>query len=251
MPMIALVDADSSMLALLATLLQSDGHRVVTYTDGESALDGFSTSPPDLAILETRIAQMDGMELLRRLRQESDLPVILLTARCDEIDELFGFKMGADDFVRKPFSQSVLLQRVKTVLRRTHPADTYNSEGLSDKVLERGQLRIDRERHACSWKGRLVSLTVTEFLVLQALAMRPGIIRDREALMDSAYNGEACVADRTIDSHVKRIRKKFRLVDRNFDAIETLYGVGYRFIDNVAKKSEAINEATSNACCFS
>jgi two-component system, OmpR family, response regulator ChvI len=229
MPTIALVDDDSDMLALVSTLLESDGYRVVTYHDGPSALDGFRASPPDLAILDIRMPQMDGMEVLRRLRQDSDLPVIFLTAKYDEIDELFGFKMGADDFIRKPFSQSLLLQRVKTVLRRNNPGEARDGRESSDKVIERGQLRMDQERHACTWKGDTVSLTVTEFLILQALATRPGMIRDREALMDAAYNDESYVDDRTIDSHIKRIRKKFRVVDPSFDMIETLYGVGYRF----------------------
>jgi two-component system, OmpR family, response regulator ChvI len=178
---------------------------------------------------------MDGMEVLRRLRRDSDLPVIFLAAKSEEVDELCGFKMGADDFIRKPFSQDLLLQRVKTVLRRNNPSDARSGREQSDRILERGHLRINQERHTCTWKGATVSLTVTELLILQALATHVGMIRDREALRDAAYNNEAYVDDRTIDSHIKRIRKKFRLVDASFDAIETIYRFGYRFKGNTTR----------------
>jgi two-component system response regulator ChvI len=170
------------------------------------------------------------MELLRRLRQKSDLPVIFLTSKDDEIDELFGLKMGADDFIRKPFSQRLLVERVKAVLRRfvTREAAAKNQD-VKQKSIERGQLVMDQERHTCTWKGEPVTLTVTEFLILHALAQRPGVVKSRDALMDSAYDEQVYVDDRTIDSHIKRLRKKFKAVDDSFDMIETLYGVGYRF----------------------
>jgi two-component system, OmpR family, response regulator ChvI len=201
----------------------------MTYTDGASALEGFKTSPPDLAILDIKMPRMDGMELLRRLRQKTDMPVIFLTSKDEEIDELFGLKMGADDFIRKPFSQRLLVERVKSVLRRTAPKDATAPKEADIKALERGQLRMDPERHTCTWKGEPVTLTVTEFLILQALAARSGVVKSRNALMDAAYDDQVYVDDRTIDSHIKRLRKKFKSVDNDFDMIETLYGVGYRF----------------------
>ena len=173
--------------------------------------------------------RMDGMELLRRLRQQSDVPVIFLTSKDEEIDELFGLKMGADDFIRKPFSQRLLVERVKMVLRRITAKDAINPKEADAKALERGQLRMDPERHICTWKAEAVTLTVTEFLILKALATRPGVVKSRNALMDAAYDDQVYVDDRTIDSHVKRLRKKFKAVDDAFDMIETLYGVGYRF----------------------
>jgi two-component system response regulator ChvI len=173
--------------------------------------------------------RMDGMELLRRLRQKSELPVIFLTSKDDEIDELFGLKMGADDFIKKPFSQRLLIERVKAVLRRAQTREPNAAGEVESKVIERGKLLMDPERHACTWEARPVTLTVTEFLILQSLAARPGIVKSRDALMDAAYDDQVYVDDRTIDSHIKRLRKKFKAVDDAFDAIETLYGVGYRF----------------------
>jgi two-component system response regulator ChvI len=173
---------------------------------------------------------MDGMELLRRLRQKTDLPVIFLTSKDDEIDELFGLKMGADDFIRKPFSQRLLVERVRAVLRRSSAREAAaKTPNVQQKSLERGQLVMDQERHTCTWKGEPVTLTVTEFLILHALAQRPGVVKSRDALMDAAYDEQVYVDDRTIDSHIKRLRKKFKAVDDDFEMIETLYGVGYRF----------------------
>ncbi|WP_454918557.1 response regulator transcription factor [Xanthobacter sediminis] len=230
MPTIALVDDDRNILTSVSIALEAEGYRIDTYTDGASALDGFKTNPPDLAILDIKMPRMDGMELLRRLRQKTDMPVIFLTSKDEEIDELFGLKMGADDFIKKPFSQRLLVERVKAVLRRVGAKDgAAPREVDSAKVLERGNLRMDPERHTCTWKGEPVTLTVTEFLILQALAQRPGVVKSRNALMDAAYDDQVYVDDRTIDSHIKRLRKKFKSVDENFEMIETLYGVGYRF----------------------
>jgi two-component system, OmpR family, response regulator ChvI len=232
MPTVALVDDDRNILTSVSIALESEGYRVETYTDGASALDGFSARKPDLAILDIKMPRMDGMELLRRLRQKSDLPVIFLTSKDDEIDELFGLKMGADDFIRKPFSQRLLVERVKAVLRRAagiqEGAAKAGTAGEA-KTLERGNLAMDQERHTCTWKGKPVTLTVTEFLILYSLAQRPGVVKSRDALMDAAYDDQVYVDDRTIDSHIKRLRKKFKLEDNSFDMIETLYGVGYRF----------------------
>ena len=230
MPTIALVDDDRNILTSVSVALEAEGFRVMSYTDGFSALDGFKSSPPDLAILDIKMPRMDGMETLRRLRQTSDMPVIFLTSKDEEIDELFGLKMGADDFIRKPFSQRLLVEHIKVVLRRAGDKNgTVPKETDGNKVLERGLLRIDPERHTCTWKNEPVTLTVTEFLILQALAARPGVVKSRDALMDAAYDDQVYVDDRTIDSHIKRLRKKFRQAEDSFDMIETLYGVGYRF----------------------
>jgi two-component system response regulator ChvI len=232
MPTIALVDDDRNILASVSIALESEGYRVQTYTDGASALDGFQQSLPDLAILDIKMPRMDGMELLRRLRQRTDLPVIFLTSKDDEIDELFGLNMGADDFIKKPFSQRLLVERVKAVLRRFQPREAVTATTKvpdAARNLDRGALSMDQERHTCTWNGQAVTLTVTEFLILYALAQRPGVVKSRNALMDAAYDDQVYVDDRTIDSHIKRLRKKFKVVDDDFDMIETLYGVGYRF----------------------
>src|SRR5215207_9211815 len=190
MPIIALVDDDRNILTSVSIALEAEGYRIMTYTDGASALEGFKTSPPDLAILDIKMPRMDGMELLRRLRQKTDMPVIFLTSKDEEIDELFGLKMGADDFIRKPFSQRLLVERVKAVLRRFAPKDQAAPRENDAKALERGQLRMDPERHTCTWNGDPVTLTVTEFLILQALAQRPGVVKSRNALMDAAYDDQ-------------------------------------------------------------
>jgi two-component system response regulator ChvI len=241
MPMltIALVDDDRNILTSVSIALEAEGYKVETYTDGASALEGLLARPPQLAIFDIKMPRMDGMELLRRLRQKSDLPVIFLTSKDEEIDELFGLKMGADDFITKPFSQRLLVERVKAVLRRAASREAAAAAGTTAKPgaaaaapsrsLERGQLIMDQERHTCTWKGEPVTLTVTEFLILHSLAQRPGVVKSRDSLMDAAYDEQVYVDDRTIDSHIKRLRKKFKMVDTEFDMIETLYGVGYRF----------------------
>ncbi|HXK54069.1 MAG TPA: response regulator transcription factor [Hyphomicrobiales bacterium] len=232
MATIALVDDDRNILTSVSIVLESEGYKIRTFTDGASALEGMRSEPPDLAILDIKMPRMDGMELLRRLRQESEVPVIFLTSKDEEIDELFGLKMGADDFIRKPFSQRLLVERVRAVLRRVSPRSAATASEEKERVLERGQLKLDRERHTCTWKDRPVTLTVTEFLILHALAQRPGVVKSRNSLMDAAYDDQVYVDDRTIDSHIKRLRKKFKGVDQSFDVIETLYGVGYRFKEN-------------------
>ncbi|MGG7517887.1 response regulator transcription factor [Allorhizobium undicola] len=236
MQTIALVDDDRNILTSVSIALEAEGYKVETYTDGASALDGLLARPPHLAIFDIKMPRMDGMELLRRLRQKSDLPVIFLTSKDEEIDELFGLKMGADDFITKPFSQRLLVERVRAILRRAanrELAATGQGQKPGQEVqarnLERGQLVMDQERHTCTWKGDPVTLTVTEFLILHSLAQRPGVVKSRDALMDAAYDEQVYVDDRTIDSHIKRLRKKFKMVDTDFDMIETLYGVGYRF----------------------
>jgi len=233
MATIALVDDDRNILTSVSIALESEGFEVETYNDGVTGLEGLSINPPDLVVLDIKMPRMDGLELLRRLRQTTDLPVIFLTSKDDEIDELFGLKMGADDFIKKPFSQRLLVERIKTVLRRSQ-AQSLPAEAETDtaRILERGDLVMDSDRHTSTWKGTPVVLTVTEFLILQALAHRPGVVKSRNALMDAAYDDHVYVDDRTIDSHIKRLRKKFKQVDDEFDMIETLYGVGYRFKDD-------------------
>jgi len=230
MSTIALVDDDRNILTSVSIALEAEGYQTNTYSDGVSALQGLEDNPPDMAIFDIKMPRMDGMELLRRLRQKSDLPVIFLTSKDDEIDELFGLKMGADDFIRKPFSQRLLVERVKAVLRRAQSREVTDTPSKDQSpVIERGKLVMDPDRHSCTWENKQVVLTVTEFFILQSLAHRPGIVKSRDALMDAAYDDQVYVDDRTIDSHIKRLRKKFKAVDDTFDAIDTLYGVGYRF----------------------
>ena len=227
---IALVDDERNILTPLRMALEAEGYKVRTYNDGASALEALTEDPADLGIFDIKMPRMDGMELLRRVRQQSDMPVIFLTSKDEEIDELFGLKMGADDYIVKPFSQRLVLERVKAVLRRFQPKEGAGSEAeAAARVLERGNLKLDPERHTCHWDNKPVTLTGTEFLILQALAARPGVVKTRDALMDAAYDDQVYVDDRTIDSHIKRLRKKFKQVDDDFDVIETLYGVGYRF----------------------
>jgi len=228
---ITLVDDDENIVASVSLALESHGHKITAYHDGAAGLEALEASPPDLAILDVKMPRMDGMEVLRRLRQTSQIPVIMLTSKDEEIDEILGFNLGADDYIHKPFSQRLLIERVKALLRRTGAdgGEPEPSAENSNKAIKRGKLTMDPARHESTWDGRPVKLTVTEFLLLQALAQRPGFVKSRDNLMDAAYDDQVYVDDRTIDSHVKRMRKKFRVVDPEFDAIETLYGVGYRY----------------------
>ena len=228
MSTIALVDDDRNLLTSVSLALESEGFAVRAFTDGVAALTDFSRQPPDLAVLDIKMPRLDGMEMLRRLRLKSDLPVIFLTSKDEEIDEVLGLRMGADDYMRKPFSQRLLVERIRAVLRR-RAADADAERAEEDKLISRGDLVMDPLRHTVYWRGEPVTLTVTEFLVLHALALRPGVVKNRDQLMDVAYDDAVYVDDRTIDSHIKRIRKKFRAVDGEFASIETLYGVGYRF----------------------
>ena len=232
MATIALVDDDKNIIASVSMLLEQEGYHVRSFGDGASALTALTANPPDLAILDIKMPRMDGLELLRRLKQISDLPVIFLTSKDEEIDELMGLNAGADDYIRKPFSQRLLLERVRAVLRRAegHKPGAQTSPGeVKKEAMVRGKLVLDPQRHECTWDGKPVRLTVTEFLILQCLAQRPGFVKSRDNLMDAAYDDQVYVDDRTIDSHIKRLRKKFKAVNDDFDAIETLYGVGYRY----------------------
>ena len=226
---IALVDDERNILQSLGMALEAEGYKVRTYNDGASALEALTEDPADLGIFDIKMPRMDGMELLRRVRQQSDMPVIFLTSKDEEIDQLFGLKMGADDYIAKPFYQRLIIERVRAILRRVQNRDGQTAQTEVAHILERGKLKLDPERHTCHWDSKPVTLTVTEFLILQALATRPGVVKTRDALMDAAYDDQVYVDDRTIDSHIKRLRKKFKQVDDEFDVIETLYGVGYRF----------------------
>ena len=230
MSKIALVDDDRNILTSVSMTLEAEGFDVETYNDGQSALDAFNKRMPDMAVLDIKMPRMDGMDLLQRLRQKTSMPVIFLTSKDDEIDEVLGLRMGADDYVKKPFSQRLLVERIRALLRRQDAIAGEEIEETEDtKVMVRGELVMDPLRHAVKWKGKDVSLTVTEFLLLQALAQRPGFVKSRDQLMDVAYDDQVYVDDRTIDSHIKRLRKKMRNTDNEFSAIETLYGIGYRY----------------------
>ncbi len=228
---IALVDDDRNILTSVSIALQTEGFLTRVYSDGETALKALTDNPPDLAIFDIKMPRMDGLELLRRFREKSQVPVIFLTSKDDELDEALGLAMGADDYIAKPFSQRLLIARIRAILRRTELAAAPAGEGDATAAapLVRGRLSMDTARHRTLWAGDAVTLTVTEFLILETLAQRPGIVKTRNQLMDAAYQDDIYVDDRTIDSHIKRLRRKFRQVDPTFDAIETLYGAGYRF----------------------
>ena len=230
MAKIALVDDDRNILTSVAITLEAEGFEVDTYNDGQAALEAFNKKFPDMAVFDIKMPRMDGMDLLQRVRQKSSMPVIFLTSKDDEIDEVLGLRMGADDYVTKPFSQRLLVERIRALLRRQEAVEgNIVADSEETKLMVRGELSMDPLRHLVSWKGRDVSLTVTEFLLLQALAQRPGFVKSRDQLMDVAYDEQVYVDDRTIDSHIKRLRKKMRTVDDEFNAIETLYGIGYRY----------------------
>ena len=227
---VAGTNGKGSTCAFLRAMLEAEGYRIQTYTDGASALTGLQDTPPDIAIFDIKMPRMDGMDLLQRVRLKSAMPVIFLTSKDDEIDEVLGLRMGADDYVKKPFSQRLLVERIRALLRRQEAIDSgEKGDTEASKMMVRGELTMDPLRHAVTWKGQDVSLTVTEFLLLQALAQRPGFVKSRDQLMDVAYDDQVYVDDRTIDSHIKRLRKKLRMVDSEFSAIETLYGIGYRY----------------------
>ncbi len=230
MSRIALVDDDRNILTSVSITLESEGFEVETFNDGQSALDAFNRRMPDIAVLDIKMPRMDGMDLLQRLRQKTAMPVIFLTSKDDEIDEVLGLRMGADDYMKKPFSQRLLVERIRALLRRQNALASGDETQVEEtRVITRGSLTMDPLRHSVTWQGQEVTLTVTEFLLLQALAQRPGFVKSRDQLMDVAYDDQVYVDDRTIDSHIKRLRKKMRHVDSEFCAIETLYGIGYRY----------------------
>ncbi len=227
---IVLIDDDRNILTSVSMALEAEGFAVKTFSDGEEGLKGVTASPPDLVVLDIKMPRMDGMEVLSKLREQSAIPVIFLTSKDDEVDEVIGLRMGADDYITKPFSQRLLIERIRALLRRQdllkHKDEAPKEKG--EKVV-RGHLELDDARHLCTWKGEPVNLTVTEYLLVKALAQRPGHVKNRDQLIDMAYGENIYVDDRTIDSHIKRIRKKFKQGDDDFNHIETLYGIGYRY----------------------
>ncbi|UTW58592.1 response regulator transcription factor [Kordiimonas sp. SCSIO 12603] len=230
---IALVDDDRNILTSVTIALEAEGFRVRTYPDGQKGWEALSKNPADLAVLDVKMPRMDGMELLRKLREVTDMPIILLTSKDEEIDQLLGLRMGADDYIGKPFSQRLLIERIRALLRRSEMRQQDKVEipveEEEESQMVRGKLVLDSLRHSVTWDGKDVTLTVTEFLILQTLAQHPGHVKSRDQLMDAAYSDDVYVDDRTIDSHIKRLRRKFRAVADDFTAIETLYGVGYRY----------------------
>ena len=225
---ICLIDDDQNILASLSLALKSEKFDVETYSDGIAGLEALKNNNFDIAILDIKMPRLDGLEVLQKLRNISDIPVIFLTSKDDEIDQLLGLKMGADDYITKPFSQKLLIERVKVILKRTAFPSEENQVN-NDTLIERGNLLLNMDRHECHWKEERIKLTVTEFLLLESLVNRPGYVKNRDQLMSAAYSDDLYVDDRTIDSHIKRIRRKFKSIDKNFNSIETLYGVGYRF----------------------
>ena len=225
---IILIDDDNNILTSVSVALKAEGWLVETYNDSEKGLIALQRNTPDIAILDIKMPKLDGMEVLKKLRESNDVPVIFLTSKDDEIDEAIGLRMGADDYITKPFSQKLLIERIRAVLRRI----SYKNNDVSDKLIQRNNLSLDPDRHLCKWKGEEIRLTVTEFLILYSLAQRPGLVKNRDQLIDTAYGETIYVDDRTIDSHIKRMRRKFRVYDKDFDHIETLYGVGYRYRDS-------------------
>ena len=226
---IALVDDDQNILTSVALALEAEGFDVDSYSDSEAALVGITRHKVDLAVLDIKMPRMDGIELLQKLRKQTQLPVIFLTSKDDELDEALGLGMGADDYITKPFSQRLLLARIRAVLRRASD-NVITTTGPN--IIRQGHLLMDPDRHLCSWKDTEIKLTVTEFLILHALAARPGMVKNRDQLMDAAYGESIFLDDRTIDSHIKRLRRKMRAYDPDFDQIETLYGIGYKYKAN-------------------
>ena len=225
-PHIILVDDDENIVTSVTIALESENWRVSSYHDGEAGLAGILKEKPDLVVLDIKMPRMDGIETLQKLREQSAVPVIFLTSKDDEVDEIIGLKMGADDYVTKPFSQRLLITRIQTLLRR---ADNRTREAKQETLQHYGDLTLDHDRYLCIWQKQPLDLTVTEFLLLSTLAQRPGHVKNRDQLIEAAYGDQIYVDERTIDSHIKRIRKKFKKIDDDFDKIETLYGIGYKY----------------------
>ena len=226
---ICLIDDDQNILASLSLALKSEGFIITAFSDGLSGLNSLKEDKYDIAILDIKMPRLDGLEVLQKLRQTSNLPVIFLTSKDEEVDQLLGLKMGADDYITKPFSQKLLIERVRAILRRSK--ELKNTDNIENNdIIKRGKLSLNMNRYECFWAGIPIKLTVTEFLLLESLASRPGYVKSRDQLMSAAYDDDIYVDDRTIDSHIKRLRRKFKNLDEDFESIETLYGVGYRYI---------------------
>ena len=231
---IALVDDDKNILTSVAMALEAEGFHVDTYDRGEVALERILRDPVDLVILDIKMPRLDGMEVLKKIREKSVMPVVFLTSKDDEIDQFLGLRSGADDYITKPFSQRLLIERIRAILRRELLRKKNDAE-IESNLTQRGFLTLDDERHICRWQGRVIDMTVTEYLLVRALAQNPGHIKSRAQLIDAAYGESVYVDDRTIDTHIKRIRKKFKDADDTFNGIETVYGAGYRFKEDQGK----------------
>ncbi len=236
-PTITLVDDDQNITTSLKMTLEAEGFDVSVYHDGEAGFEALQENPPHVAVLDVKMPRMDGLELLQKLRsQDYTHPIIMLTSKDDEVDELMGFRLGADDYITKPFSQKLLIARLRALIKRHELSSNGSARHKPDlpEKVERGDLILDDSRHLCAWKGKPLNLTVTEYLLLKTLVAHPGHVKTRDQLMDTAYGDNIYVDDRTIDSHIKRIRKKFKNLDNSFERIETLYGVGYKYRDDNA-----------------
>ena len=231
LPKIALIDDDQNILTSVSIALEAEGFDVKTYMEGETAVKGLDMNPVDLVVSDIKMPRMNGMEVLTKIRENSEVPFIFLTSKDDEIDQVLGLRMGADDYITKPFSQRLLVERIRAILRRNEKrAESASNDNPDEReTITVGALQLDEDRHLCLWNDKEVNLTVTEFLLIKALAARPGHVKSRDSLMDIAYGDAIYVDDRTIDSHIKRIRKKFKMVDDSFDHIDTVYGVGYKY----------------------
>ncbi len=229
---IALVDDDQNITTSVSMALKAEGFSVTTYNDGVEGLEGINSNQPDLAVLDVKMPQMDGIELIQELRKNYSFPIIFLTSKDDEIDEIVGLRMGADDYITKPFSQRLLVERIRVLLRRKMVAEGVDVGQDQDiNVMKRGDLELNDAEHTCKWQGQAVNITVSEYLLIKTLAERPGHVKTRDQLIDKAYGNSVYVDDRTIDSHIKRLRKKFKDYDKDFNNIETVYGVGYKYKD--------------------
>ena len=230
---IFLVDDDQNILTSVSMALESEGFSVKTFTDGENGLKGILEGSPDVAVLDIKMPRLNGIDVLKKIRYSSDIPVIFLTSKDTEIDELLGFKIGADDYITKPFSQKILIERIRVLIRR----EKFNSQDKSQKntqnkinTVSKGDFFLDKDKHICKWQNKTINLTVTEFLIIQSLIENPGTVKSREQLMVSAFGEESRNEDdRAIDHHLKRIRKKIKNSDKKFNSINTIYGIGYKF----------------------
>ena len=233
---IALVDDEQSILTSVSLSLESEGFKVDTFLNGLEALDALQTKSYDLGLFDIKMPKMDGNELLSKIRSSKieklkSLPIIFLTSKDQEQDEIIGLRMGASDYIKKPFSQKLLNERVRTVLRIHSNRFNLINENNNKQNFTRGDLTLDEDKQLCFWKDNEIELTVAEFKLIKSLTKYPGVVKDRNQLMDTMYGDSIYVDDRTIDSHIKRLRKKFQSYDKNFDQIRTRYGSGYSWRD--------------------
>ena len=226
-----LIDDDKNILTSISMLLENEGYKVSTFSDGESGLKAILENSPDIAVVDIKMPRLDGIELLKKLRRTSNMPVIFLTSKDTEIDELLGLKIGADDYITKPFSQNVLMERIRILIKRTELKNIKKKDNIDDKnSIKEGNIFLDTEKYMCKWKNKTVNLTVTEFLLIKSLVENVGAVKSRDQLIVSAFGEDKeNIDDRSIDHHFKRIRKKFKSADNDFNSIVTIYGGGYKF----------------------